>query len=155
MDWGWQPKRAQGIWRHGAEWMRPFVSAVPYVTVGLLLLMFHVIGGTLTLTKGILFDLPANGIGEGEVTDMVAMVMPMRHETILFFDDSRYILNDVASVRAFGEHLAERTGNSNKTLLVLADSRVAGGDLMKLAGIARSNGVAKILFAEKRAEVQE
>ena len=40
----------------------------------------------------------------------------------------------------------------DKTLLVLADRRISGGDLMKFAAVARRNGVARILFAGKSEE---
>ena len=81
------------------------------------------------------------------------MVMPMRHETMVFFDDSRYVLGDAASVRNFGEHLAERLARSDsKTLLLLADRRVSGGDLMDLAAVVKRNGAKRILYAAKRAE---
>ena len=36
-------------------------------------------------------------------------------------------------------------------MLVLADRRVAGGELMKMAAIAKRSGVGKVMFAEKRA----
>ena len=103
-----------------------------------------------------LFDLPEAGLADGETTGLVALVMPMSHETLVFFDDSRYLLGDEASMRAFGENLSLRTDKSpTKTLLVLADRRVAGGELMRLASVARSNSVERILFAEKKPEAQE
>lgn len=156
IDWGWRPKRAQGIWRYGAGWARPFVAACPYLTVLLILLMFHMIGGTLTSAKGVLFDLPVGRMSEGDRTDLVAVVMPVRHETLVFFDDSRYLLGDAASLNSLAERLSERAGkNGGKTLLVMADRRVVGGDLMQLAAVARRCGLDKILFAERRKETAE
>lgn len=148
--WGWSPERTVDIWRYGPTWLRPFAVAVPYLTVVVLLLQLHFVSGTFMTAKGLLFDLPASDLRDGEVTGLVTLVVPMAHETMLFFDDSRYSLDDPSSVRAFGEHLSVCVARSEeKTLLVLADRRVAGGDLMKLASVARANGVAKILFAEK------
>ena len=151
--WGWRPERAKGIWRHGAGWLRPIVAAAPYLTVGLLLLLFHFVGGTLTASKGLLFDLPADGAAaDGIQTDLVAMVMPMRHDTVVFFDDSRYLLSEASSLSSLGEHLSERTRrNKSTTLLVLADRRVPGGELMSLASLARRSGVRQVLFAERGA----
>ena len=133
--------------------MRPIVAAAPYLTVGLLLLLFHFVGGTLTASKGLLFDLPADGTaGDGVQTDLVAMVMPMRHETVVFFDDSRYLLSEPSSLSSLGEHLSERTRrDKSTTLLVLADRRVSGGELMSLASLARKSGVLQVLFAERGA----
>ena len=154
--WGWQPERQLGLWRHGACWMRPFVAAAPFLTVLLLLLMMHFVAGTVTSAKGVLFDLPDASQDDSEPTGQVALVMPMAHDTLVFFDDSRYLLSDPASARSLAEHLAESIGRSEvKTLLVLADRRVAGGELMNLAAMARRGGAGKILFAEKKGEAAE
>ena len=156
INWGWRPERTVGIWRYGAGWLRPFVASAPYLTVILLLVMFHLIGGTLTSAKGLLFDLPPGELADGAHAGLVAVVMPMRHETVVIFDDSRYLIGDAASVSALAEQMASRTGkDESKTLLVLADRRVSGGDLMSLAGVAKKCGVERILFAEKKAESRE
>ena len=77
-------------------------------------------------------------------------------KTLVFFDDSRYVLDDVSSSRALAEHLAERVARSeSKTLLVLADRRVHGGDLMDLAAVAKRGGATKVLFAQKRVEASD
>lgn len=154
--WWWSPERSQGIWRHGAVWMRPVVAAAPWLTVILLLLMLFAVGGTFTSSKGVLFDLPEGALDEGEATGLVALIMPTDHETLVFFDDARYLLGDATSTKALGDHLAESVRRSgDKTLLVLADRRVAGGELMKFSGIARRGGAEKVLFAEKSAEKPE
>ena len=133
--WKWTPERSQGIWRHGPAWTRPLVSAAPWVTVLFLLLMLYMVSGTFVTERGVLFDLPdSSGLDEGESASLVALVMPMPHETLVF------------------SHLEDRVAKSNrKTLLVLADRRVATGELMKIAAMARRSGVGSVLFAEKRA----
>jgi len=150
-QWGWSPERTQGIWRHGAPWLRPIVAALPYLTIGLALLMMHVVGGTLTVSRGVLFDLPEGRLEEGDATGLVAVVMPVVHDTVVFFDDTRYVLGDPVSMRALGENLsvlASRSGR--KTLLVLADRRVSAGNLMALSETVKKSGVKRLLFAEKR-----
>lgn len=149
-SWGWMPSRNEGIWRHGAPWMRPFVVCAPWISLLLLILMFHIVGGTLTSAKGVLFELPDKGLEDGEATEMVAIVMPVARDTLVFFDDSRFALGDLSSVSSLRDQLSERVSRTDKkTLLVLADRRVAGGELMRIASIARESGVARILFAEK------
>lgn len=154
--WGWTPARSPGIWRHGAAWLRPAVAAVPYLTVGLLLILLRFVSGTLTAAEGTLFELPdatpTDVVGEAPV----ALMMPIPRDTLVFFDDTRYLMGDEASLRALGEQLASRFARrAGGALLVLADRRVAGGELMRLAALAKANGVARILFAEKRAEAGE
>ena len=151
--WKWTPERTQGIWRHGPAWMKPLVAAVPWLTVLLLLLMLHMVGGTFVTNRGALFDLPdSNGLEDGENASLVALVMPMPHETLVFFDDARYTIGNETSAAAFVSHLEDRVSKSDrKKLLVLADRRVATGELMKIAAMARRSGVGSVLFAEKRA----
>ena len=154
--WGWQPQRPQGIWRHGAGWLRPFFAAIPYLTVGLLMMMMYFISGTLVTETGVAIDLPEGDAADGANVELVALVIPVKHETLVFFDDTRYLLGDAASMVNFQEQLAARAGHGDgKPMLVLADRRVAGGELMKLAEIARRSGIAKLLIAEKKAESAE
>lgn len=154
--WGWTPERSLGIWRHGAVWLRPFAAAVPYLTVGILLVLLRLVSGSLAASEGVLFELPDAPATDAVGESPVALVMPTPRETLVFFDDTRYLMGEDASMRALGEQLAERFAHrEGKVLLVLADRRVAGGELMRLAALAKENGVGRILFAEKRAEVGE
>lgn len=150
--WGWSPERSLGIWRHGSVWLRPIAAALPYLTVGLLLLHLRFVSGALTTVEGTLFDLPDDAPTDAVPAESpVALMMPMPRETLVFFDDTRYLMGEETSRRALGEQLANRFARrAEKTLLVLADRRVAGGELMRLAALAKANGVARILFADKR-----
>lgn len=149
-QWGWTPARHLGIWRHGAGWIHPVVAAIPYLTVVLLLLMLHMVGGTLTAYKGVLFDLPDGTFSEGAESGMVALVMPVQRETMVVFDDVRYLLGDGASMRSFSESLSDSTGRKDgKPLLILADRRVSAGHLMEVVSAAKRGGVSRILLAGK------
>ena len=155
-QWGWTPARNLGIWRYGAGWSRPIAAAIPYLTVCLLLIMMHMVGGTMTSCRGVLFDLPDGAMSDGETSELVALVMPVQHETMIVFDDARYLLGDAASMRSFGEDLSgsveRRTG---KSLLILADRRVSTGHLMEIVSTAKRSGVGKILLAGKREDDAE
>ena len=155
-QWGWTPARNLGIWRYGAGWSRPIAAAIPYLTVCLLLIMMHMVGGTMTSCRGVLFDLPDGSLSDGEASELVALVMPVQHETMIVFDDARYLLGDAASMRSFGEDLSgsveRRTG---KSLLILADRRVSTGHLMEVVSAAKRSGVDKILLAGKREDAAE
>ena len=155
-QWGWTPARNLGIWRYGAGWSRPIAAAIPYLTVCLLLIMMHMVGGTMTSCRGVLFELSDGVQSDGEVSELVALVMPVQHETMIVFDDARYLLGDAASMRSFGEDLSgsveRRTG---KSLLILADRRVSTGHLMEVVSAAKRSGVDKILLAGKREDAAE
>jgi biopolymer transport protein ExbD len=77
---------------------------------------------------------------------------------LFFFDDSRYILGDEASLSSFSTHLAgriKRNVQGKGNLLVLADKNITTGELMKLADITKSAGVKKTLFAERGVAVNQ
>ena len=150
-QWGWTPARNLGIWRYGAGWSRPIAAAIPYLTICLLLIMMHMVGGTMTSCRGVLFDLPDGVRSDGEASELVALVMPVQHETMIVFDDARYLLGDAASMRSFAEDLSgsvER--HAGKPLLILADKRVSAGHLMEVVSAAKRSGVGKVLLAGKR-----
>ena len=150
-QWGWTPARNLGIWRYGAGWSRPVAAVIPYLTVVVLLLMMHMIGGTMTSYKGVLFDLPDGGRADGEVSELVVLVMPVQHETMIVFDDARYLLGDAASMRSFGEDLANSVERrAGKSLLILADRRVSTGHLMEVVSTAKRSGMSRVLLAGKR-----
>lgn len=154
--WGWSPERTQGIWRYGTPGIRPLVAGAPWITLGFLLLEFYLVGGSLVTAKGVVFDLPETNLGEGEVTGAVALIVPTARDRLVFFDDARYVLGDPNSMSAFAEHLSDIVSRAeSKNLLVLADRRTPGGELMAFASLARKSGVQKVLFAEKRSENEE
>ena len=148
--WGWQRARTQGIWNHGPLWFRPLAVMAPYLTVVLALVLMHFLSGTLAAAEGLLFELPPGEAADGEVAKLVALVMPMPQDTLVFFDDARYSLGDDASLSAFGRHLSDRLAQVKpQTLLVLADRRVSGGELSKLMSTVRKCGAERVLFATK------
>ncbi len=155
-EWGWTPDRNLGIWRHGAGWLKPVMAAVPFVTVGLLLLMLYFVSGTMAASRGMLFDLPVGAFTEAEKTSLVAYVVPMSRETTVFFDDSKYQLGDASAMRSFRDNLVDCLSRSeDKTLLLFSDRRVSSGNLMELMAMARECGVDRVLVAGRRSEGTE
>ena len=161
-EWNWLPPPDEGIWRHGAAWMRPFAVSAPWITLAILLVMFGLIGDRLAAAPGVVFDLPAPAGRQTVAAGATMLVLPSANagETggaLVFFDDARYVLDDPQSAALLRDQLVARVQENAAcaTLLVLADRRVACGDLMRLAAVAKRGGVAKVLFAEKRPEAVE
>lgn len=156
--WGWRlPSALQGIWQFGTGWLKPIIMAVPWITVGILLLMIHMIGGTMTSAEGVVFNLPDEDLQDGAPTSLVALVMPMKSSggTYVFFDDARYSLGGETSLATFGEHLADRVSKTNEhTLLILADRGVTCEELSMLAAVSRRSGLSKVLFANRRKKAE-
>ena len=156
-SWGWLPPRQEGVWKHGCLWAKPFTAAAPWVTLALLLVMFHFVEGRLAAAPGVVFDLPDPVSGQSETPGLAVVVVPVvregaaSRETYVFFDDARYALSDEQSVETFRERLVERAAaDQSGSLLMLADARVPSGQLMRLVGIAREAGVVHVQIAEKR-----
>ena len=133
--WGWRPVRPEGIWRHGCRWARPLTVAAP----------------------GLVLNLPAPVCGKAATPGLAAIVVPVvregaaGRETLVFFDDARYSLSDAASAEAFRARLAARAqADRSGTFLLLADGRVAAGELMRLMALARDAGVARVEIGERR-----
>lgn len=153
--WGWRTERERGFWQFGLRWLKPAAVAVPWITVGLLLIMLHMVGGSLTIAEGVVFDLPQSGLSDGERTQLVALAMPMPNAEgiCVFFDDARYILGNDSSVAAFSAHLADRAAKTGeRTLLVLADKSLSCANLTQIASVSKQCGLERILFANKRRE---
>jgi len=154
-SWNWTMPRPAGLSKFGPRWLRPLAVAVPWITVLLLLVMMWMISGTLTVAKGVIFELPDGDQIEGSASPLVALVVPSGHDTLIFFDDARYSLDDRDSMAAFGEHLSSRVARfEDKTLVVMADRRIDGGELARLASVARSGGVRRFLLANQEGKAK-
>ena len=155
--WKWRPERTEGIWRHGCAWAKPFTAAAPWISLALLMATFALADGRLTSSPGTVFDLPAPSAREGTEPGLAAIMMPVAREgaagreTIVFFDDARYSLDDDASREALRERIGARAAaDATGTMLVLADARVPAGDMILFAGLAREAGVVHVEIAERR-----
>ena len=151
MRWGWSEKRKTAR-RPGGDWLRPLSKAAPWLTVGVAVLMMALLSGTFSGAKGMLFELPSAESGDAVLPSAVALVMRASGETLVFFNDARYVLNDPASLAVFVEGLKRDFSSSmNKTedLLVLADKSVSCEELFKFAAAARAGGAKRVLFATR------
>lgn len=154
-DWGWRPVRPEGIWKHGCKWAQPLTVAAPWISLALLLAEVSLIDGRMTAQPGFVFNLPAPISGDNALPGLAALVVLREgsagRETLVFFDDVRYSLSEESSVEQFRERLAKRVqSDASGTLLLLSDSRVSTGDMMRLAGYAREAGVAHVQIGERR-----
>ena len=154
--WGWRPRRNEGIWKYGPRWAKPLVAAAPWITVCLLVLMFHSISGHFVSRPGTLFDLPSGNASADLHPAHVALMISVPRETaggtetLVYFDDARYVLSDETSVRLLTAQIAEVLGSSSRReLLLMCDRRVSHGDVMKFTDVARRAGVAMVQVAER------
>ncbi len=150
-SWGWKRERTTCSGRLPVA-LRALSMVVPWLTAGLLFVMFMMIGGTFTTETGALFALPESTVTDADESAAVALLLPTAQGTLVFFDDTRYILEDDAQMESFSTQLSERLNAvENATLLALADVRIRHGIILRFAEIARRSGARRILFAEKKA----
>ncbi len=156
MNWNWRTAREASPSRTKLGDWRPFVEAVPYIAVLILFLLLYLLSGTLSSAKGVMFDLPTADAVDRANISLAALVMPTAKETLVFFDDARYVLEDEASMDSFANQLANRVSTAETpSFLILADKHVTGGDLMRLAALARRSGVKKFFFATKNEALEQ
>ena len=155
--WNWRRNAWEGIWKYGPKWMRYLSVASPWISLALAVSMFAIVSGRYASSQGVVFDLPEGSVVEGSPASMLAIMLPVQRdadggeETILFFDDARYLPSDPSSLDTFREALSARAERDKRgTLLLMADRRVAGGEIMRIMELARESGVKHVMIAEKR-----
>lgn len=153
-DWGWRERRTPGMRDFVQRGLRPLAAAVPWVTVGLLFMTIVMVGGTFTAERGALFALPDTGVDDVADAMAVSLLIPTDKGTLVFFDDTRYLLDDETQMDSFRAALSEKAARiaegEDAALLAMADWRIMGRDLLKFAAIAKRAGVRRVLFAERQ-----
>lgn len=128
------------------------IGICSWLSVVFAMALVIVFGDTLSVAPGIEVELSGYSAATGEVKDcnLVALLLHGGGETLVFFDDARYTLNDPKSEAHFAGQLAERSQIADsKTMLVISDKDIAVGDIMHFAGIVCSAGITKLNFAQK------
>lgn len=124
-----------------------------------MLAVFGLAADRIALSPGTTFNLPsAPAAGEAAVApELVALIMPVMREassleeTVVFFNDSRYVFSDSASAALFKNELIKRVAETDtSSLLLLADRRVNAGELLRLVDLARESGIKSVQIAERR-----
>lgn len=169
-QWGWSRTSPENLGKKSLPiWLRALSAAVPWITMLILFLTISKIDGTFFLDRGTLIDLP-DGVGDISRCHAVAYVSHTDEGVLVFFDDTRYVLNDPSQMDKFSRILFERVSyvpssnyaedsdseSSVPTLFLLVDRRVTLEDQMYITRIARKSGVGRIMIAErKEGAVQE
>lgn len=137
-------------------WFRFLAQAAPWLTLFVTLAMFWFLHDRLPLEMSVTVDLPETNAADAAVPGLVALLLPgdaegtTETDSIVFFDDARYVLSDPASVDDLARRLGERAVETKcGTLLLLADRRVSAGDVMRVMSIAKAQRFARVQLAEK------
>jgi biopolymer transport protein ExbD len=154
--WGnWRADVLRERFRPRSRIAQAWLSAVPWISVMLIVGLFWVVGDRMRVQPGVAFDLPPAPFREGMHYGLTAVMLPVsrpsgQSETLVFFEDEPYSTAVPAQVRQLGEALRNRAAReTRRELLLLADRRVSHGDVMAAVELARAAGIQRINVAAK------
>ena len=146
----------RGVYRFGGPWAQAVMYSVPWINAIILFILLFLYHERITISPGIIFDLPPAPLREGSHTGLTALMFAVnqesmsREEAMVFFDDSRFMVEDNEQMSVLAEQIRVRLQNSSsKDFLLLADKRVKHGDILRFVNILRNAGVSKVNVAEK------
>jgi biopolymer transport protein ExbD len=154
-QWGaWSADGLRTRFRPRSRIGQAFLQIVPWVDFGVVMLLFLALSQRLTLRPGVMFDLPRaafrEGLHRGPSLVMISAQRAQGAETLIFFDDVRYQLDEPANVEVLRAELARAALRpAGRQLLLLADRRVPHGDVVTLVNLARAVGVQRVNVAVK------
>jgi biopolymer transport protein ExbD len=130
------------------------LAAVPWITVALLAGLTTLVGDRILVRPGVVFDLPRAPFREGLRYGLTAVMLPVARsngmETLVFFDDERFVLAAPPQLEQLVERVRGRVAlEPRREILLLADRRVPLGDVMTVVNLARDAGVNRVNVATK------
>jgi biopolymer transport protein ExbD len=156
-NWSQDIRKRRSVYRFGNAWAQSLFAATPWLTVIVIVVALFLAHGRIAVTPGVMFDLPPAPLAEGSQGGGVTVLMfSVSHdtlagdETLVFFDDERYHLQDDDQFTS----LANRIGDTARLeryqeMLLLADKSVPHGDVMRFINLARQAGVKRVNVAQK------
>ena len=154
--WSENIRKDRSVYRFGGPWIRMVGTIAPWLSAIILIGMLFVVNHRIAITPGVLFDMPPAPFLEGSHSGLTVLMFSVSRETqtgeetLVFFDDERYLMQDADQIA----HLADRISESisigrHQEMLLLADKRVPHGDVMSFVNMARQAGATRINVAEK------
>ncbi len=147
-----QPASQRQRWRRYRPQRRltvgPLGLVVPIVNVALLAVMFLILKSGLVLRPGITLQLPQSEFTAG--THYNTMVLVMTQEGLIFFNDNRIPLEELAFALNQAAHRNRQAG-----LSIEADLRVQYGMVIRVINMAMAAGIRQINLAIRPAFGEE
>lgn len=126
----------------------PLGLVIPIVNVTLLAAMFMLVKSQLVLRPGITLQLPQAEFVDGTHYD--TMVLVMTQEGLIFFNDNRIPIDELAFALSQAAHRNRQAG-----LSIEADLRVQYGRVIRVINMALAAGIDKISLATRPAFGEE
>ena len=134
--------------RHGWGGAALFAAA-PWVNLALLVVLLLALGDRILVRPGVVFELPRAPFREGLRYGLTAVMIPVartnRQETLVFFDDERFMLGVPSQLEQLTDRIHARVAlEPRREILLLADRRIPHGDVMAVVNLAREAGVGRV-----------
>ncbi len=155
-SWSKLVRRHRNVYRFGGVWAQSLLASVPWINVIIIIVLLLAVNQRMVVSPGVVFDLPHAALREGTHAGLTALMIavardvPGGDETLIFFDDDRYVAQDADQMVLLSERVKGRVAlSANRELLLLADKRVPHGDVMRFVNAMREAGVQRVNVAEK------
>ncbi len=155
-SWSKLVRRHRNVYRFGGVWAQALLASVPWVNVVVIIVLLLAVNQRMVVSPGVVFDLPRAALREGTHAGLSALMIsvardvPGGDETLIFFDDDRYLAHDADQMSLLSERVRSRVAlSARRDLLLLADKRVPHGDVMRFVNLMREAGVQQVNVAEK------
>jgi biopolymer transport protein ExbD len=155
-SWSKLVRRHRSVYRFGGALTQAVLAAVPWLDAIIVVVLLLAVNQRIVISPGVIFDLPKGAFSEGAHAGLTALMIsvardsPGGEETLVFFDDDRYSIQDVDQMSVLAERVRNRASlGARSELLLLADKRVPHGDVMRFVNLARESGVQRVNVAEK------
>jgi len=155
-SWSRQVRRHRSIYRFGGAWPQALLTAVPWLDAIVVVVLLLAVNQRMVISPGVVFELPRAPLREGTHVGLTALMIsvvrdaPGADETLVFFDDDRYLTQDEEQMAMLSERVKSRVAlGVRRELLLLADKRVPHGDVVRFVNAVREAGVQRVNVAEK------
>ena len=155
-SWSKLVRRHRNVYRFGGVWSQALLASVPWVNLLVIVVLLLAVNQRMVVSPGVVFVLPRAALREGAHAGLTALMIavardaPGGDETLIFFDDDRYLTQDADQMALLSERVKSRvTLSASRDLLLLADKRVPHGDVMRFVNVLREAGVQRVNVAEK------
>jgi len=155
-SWSRLIRRHRSIYRFGGVWAQALLASVPWIDAIISVVLLLAVNQRMVVSPGIIFDLPRAQLREGMHAGLTALMisvardLPGVDETLVFFDDDRYLTQDAEQMSVLSERVKSRVAlGVRRDMLLLADKRVPHGDVVRFVNAVREAGVQRVNVAEK------
>ncbi len=142
--------------RFSKTWFRNF-RGMPWIDALIIMVLLLYVNNRLTIIPGMVFELPEaplRGGTQGAV--LTAVMIPVVQdassgsETLVFFDDERFSMDDAEfELRLSGKVRSRIQASATHDMLLLADKNIPHGDVIRFVNTVREAGVNRVNVGEK------